>query len=69
MPPGVTGSRPVATTPSCRRHPSRGLRRRAGQPGTCAGAHLAYSAAFALAALAGGMLLFTRIERTFMDTV
>jgi lipopolysaccharide transport system permease protein len=37
--------------------------------GSFTAAQLTYSAAFACAALAVGVLLFTRIERTFMDTV
>jgi lipopolysaccharide transport system permease protein len=37
--------------------------------GTVDGLHLLYSAAFALAALCAGLLIFNQVERTFMDTV
>jgi lipopolysaccharide transport system permease protein len=37
--------------------------------GTTSPAHLLYAAVFAGIALAGGVLLFHRVERTFMDTV
>jgi len=37
--------------------------------GVYSGVHLLYSAAFALVALLLGVVMFTRIERTFMDTV
>jgi lipopolysaccharide transport system permease protein len=37
--------------------------------GTLHWGHLAYSGIFAAAALLAGVLIFTRVERTFMDTV
>jgi lipopolysaccharide transport system permease protein len=37
--------------------------------GTVSAAHLAYSAIFALVIVVCGILIFNRIERTFMDTV
>jgi len=37
--------------------------------GTVSAAHLTYTAIFAVALLACGVLIFNRIERTFMDTV
>jgi lipopolysaccharide transport system permease protein len=37
--------------------------------GTISAPHLAYTAVFAVAILFIGILIFNRIERTFMDTV
>jgi ABC-type polysaccharide/polyol phosphate export permease len=37
--------------------------------GTFTAAHLLYSAGFSLLALLLGVVMFTRIERNFMDTV